>query len=123
MKKSISLSCVATVISIISIVGVEEKFVTTPKESISEYVSNESDLSVDLKKNMVVQLKSEVSETELIKHGVEYVVEKVVVENSGKKYYFIEMFVNENPCVKQVSADDFEIISEYQIPLDISRIG
>ena len=31
-----------------------------------------------------------------------YVVEKVVIENSGEKYYFIEMFVNENPCVKQV---------------------
>lgn len=121
MKKSISLSCVATVVLIISIVGVGEKFVTTPKESISEYVSNESDLSVDFKKNMVVQLKSEVAETELIKHGVEYVVEKVVIENNGEKYYFIEMFVNENPCVKQVSADDFEIISEYQIPLDISR--
>ena len=67
--------------------------------------------------------KSEVPETELIKHGTEYVVEKVVIENSGEKYYFIEMFVNENPCVKQVSADDFEIISEYQIPLDISRRG
>ena len=127
MKKTYILSCVAIIISIISmtisIIEMGTEAVTTPDGSISDCVSKESQLLVESKGNMVVQLKSEVPETELIKHGTEYVVEKVVIENSGEKYYFIEMFVNENPYVKQVSADDFEIISEYQIPLDISRRG
>lgn len=127
MKKTYILSCAAIIISIISmtisIIEMGTEAVTTPDGSISDCVSKESQLLVESKGNMVVQLKSEVPETELIKHGTEYVVEKVVIENSGEKYYFIEMFVNENPYVKQVSADDFEIISEYQIPLDISRRG
>lgn len=127
MKKTYILSCAAIIISIISmtisIIEMGTEAVTTPDGSISDCVSKESQLLVESKENMVVQLKSEVPETELIKHGTEYLVEKVVIENSGEKYYFIEMFVNENPCVKQVSADDFEIISEYQIPLDISRRG
>lgn len=127
MKKTYILSCAAIIISIISmtisIIEMGTEAVTTPDGSISDCVSKESQLLVESKENMVVQLKIEVPETELIKHGTEYVVEKVVIENSGEKYYFIEMFVNENPYVKQVSADDFEIISEYQIPLDISRRG
>lgn len=127
MKKTYILSCAAIIISIISmtisIIEMGTEAVTTPDGSISDCVSKESQLLVESKGNMVVQLKSEVPETELIKHGTEYVVEKVVIENSGEKYYFIEMFVNENPYVKQVSADDFEIISEYQIPLDISKRG
>ena len=127
MKKTYILSCAAIIISIISmtisIIEMGTEAVTTPDGSISDCVSKESQLLVESKENMVVQLKSEVPETELIKHGTEYVVEKVVIENSGEKYYFIEMFLNENPGVKQVSADDFEIISEYQIPLDISRRG
>ncbi|MFR5740037.1 MAG: hypothetical protein ACLUEC_12770 [Coprococcus sp.] len=127
MKKTYILSCAAIIISIISmtisIIEMGTEAVTTPDGSISDCVSKESQLLVESKENMVVQLKSEVPETELIKHGTEYVVEKVVIENSGEKYYFIEMFVNENPYVKQVSAEDFEIISEYQIPLDISRRG
>lgn len=127
MKKTYILSCAAIIISIISmtisIIEMGTEAVTTPDGSISDCVSKESQLLVESKENMVVQLKSEVPETELIKHGTEYVVEKVVIENSGEKYYFIEMFVNENPYVKQVSAEDLEIISEYQIPLDISRRG
>ena len=127
MKKTYILSCAEIIISIISItisiIEMGTEAVTTPDGSISDCVSKESQLLVESKENMVVQLKSEVPETELIKHGTEYVVEKVVIENSGEKYYFIEMFVNENPSVKPLSAQDFEIISEYQIPLDISRRG
>ncbi len=102
MKKTYILSCAAIIISIISmtisIIEMGTEAVTTPDGSISDCVSKESQLLVESKENMVVQLKSEVPETELIKHGTEYVVEKVVIENSGEKYYFIEMFVNENFC-------------------------
>lgn len=94
MKKTYILSCAAIIISIISmtisIIEMGTEAVTTPDGSISDCVSKESQLLVESKENMVVQLKSEVPETELIKHGTEYVVEKVVIENSGENIILLK---------------------------------
>lgn len=75
-------------------------------------------LLVNLRQDMVVQLKEDAAETESVQHGENYFVQTAIYDTSGicQKYMIRIRDENGNLAEVEIPAGDCEIISEYRFP-------